>query len=298
MEQSFIYQRENSDSFLSNIAGRTYAASKDRHVKQARLNHAHHQVHHHSSESHVTRNPHSESEVRSDTRDPYSESDWMPHSDRIILECQSSPRFERRKMTFAARRQSVDEAAELSGGDLARVLVTTPHRGSRVLKEDFACEATDDKREDGKKLPLEPMTPHRLAIRQKQIDYGKNTVGYDAYVELVPRDRRGLTDPQTPDIRSSCSRRSWDGQIKKWRRLLHAYDPYADVETPEGDFEMKSASVNLMQSILDGAATEDDEEIVHDARTDEDDFKSPFLNSTTSWASLNATSPFVQKTFQ
>lgn len=29
--------------------------------------------------------------------------------------------------------------------------------------------------------------PHRLAQRQKQVDFGKNTVGYDIYVQTIPK---------------------------------------------------------------------------------------------------------------
>lgn len=72
---------------------------------------------------------------------------------------------------------------------------------------------------------------HRLEQRQKQIDFGKNTIGYERYVVLVPRELRSKDQPVTPDKNQKCSKRSWDGQVRKWRRLLHAWDPALDENT-------------------------------------------------------------------
>eukprot|EP00029_Vermamoeba_vermiformis_P011605 TRINITY_DN642_c0_g1_i1.p1 TRINITY_DN642_c0_g1~~TRINITY_DN642_c0_g1_i1.p1 ORF type:complete len:354 (-),score=130.60 TRINITY_DN642_c0_g1_i1:74-1135(-) len=65
----------------------------------------------------------------------------------------------------------------------------------------------------------------RLRARQKQIEYGKNTDGYRNYVAKVPKDQRIKGMPSTPEKFQKCSKRSWDGQVRKWRRQLHAYDP-------------------------------------------------------------------------
>eukprot|EP00871_Galdieria_phlegrea_P002353 jgi/Galph1/3118/GphlegSOOS_G1803.1 len=65
----------------------------------------------------------------------------------------------------------------------------------------------------------------RLRQRQKQIDNGKNTIGYERYCMLVKRDERRLQHPFTPLKYQKCSKRSWDGQIRRWRRMLHQYDP-------------------------------------------------------------------------
>ncbi|CAH0555688.1 unnamed protein product [Brassicogethes aeneus] len=64
-----------------------------------------------------------------------------------------------------------------------------------------------------------------LKRRQKQIDFGKNTLGYEAYLEMVPRGSRSSEDPQTPNKNVKYSRRAWDGLIKQWRVRLHKYDP-------------------------------------------------------------------------
>ena len=77
------------------------------------------------------------------------------------------------------------------------------------------------------------ITTARIQARFKQIDFGYNTLGYARYIKLVPKDARSCEvsrHPRTPDPYQSCSKRNFDGQIKKWRRLLHAYDPKEDFE--------------------------------------------------------------------
>ncbi|XP_065081432.1 histone RNA hairpin-binding protein [Ochlerotatus camptorhynchus] len=64
-----------------------------------------------------------------------------------------------------------------------------------------------------------------LERRQKQIDYGKNTLGYENYLEQVPRDQRTKDHPKTPPKHIKYSRRAWDGVVKVWRKQLHCFDP-------------------------------------------------------------------------
>lgn len=48
------------------------------------------------------------------------------------------------------------------------------------------------------------------------------------YVEILPRRNRESHHPKTPNKFRKCSRRKFDGLIKKWRKLLHVWD-----ENPE-----------------------------------------------------------------
>jgi len=79
-----------------------------------------------------------------------------------------------------------------------------------------------------RRVDLERETdPKRLSQRQKQIKIGKDSEIYKKYIQLVPkskRRRRGRIpiDPCTPDIHQKCSKRSFDGQVKAWKRQLHA----------------------------------------------------------------------------
>jgi len=62
--------------------------------------------------------------------------------------------------------------------------------------------------------------PHRLAQRQRQIDIGKNTDEYEAYVACEDPDKPYIPIPNKFQIRS---KRSWDGIVSEWRRRLHAW---------------------------------------------------------------------------
>ena len=74
---------------------------------------------------------------------------------------------------------------------------------------------------------------HKIKQRQRQIDYGKNTLGYARYLELVDRAMRKPSDAWTPDVRARASKRAFDGMVRKWRRALHAYDPPVDENDDE-----------------------------------------------------------------
>lgn len=80
--------------------------------------------------------------------------------------------------------------------------------------------------------------PRRLEQRRKQVDLGKRTEGYRRYAAAVPRRARQarlaneapegeLPHPRSPNVKQLCSKRSWDGQVRKWRRLLHLWDPHS-----------------------------------------------------------------------
>jgi len=73
--------------------------------------------------------------------------------------------------------------------------------------------------------PVSPLDDQRLIQRQKQIDYGYRTVGYVHSRLMVSKGYGQPEHPRTPKKAQGCSKRSWDGQLKKWRRDLHSWDP-------------------------------------------------------------------------
>ena len=119
-----------------------------------------------------------------------------------------------------------DEADDLA---LDKIVSIAEEEAFFKLDDDDAVAARADKKQGTfVSSKSEEDDPRRLEMRQKQIDFGYNTLGYARYVELVPKTRRSRDKnkhPRTPDAKQVCSKRSFDGQVKKWRRLLHAWDP-------------------------------------------------------------------------
>ena len=97
----------------------------------------------------------------------------------------------------------------------------------------------------------------RLQTRLRQVQYGYNTVGYVRYLQLVPREvrsRNQIGHPRTPDPYQIWSKRSYDGQVKKWRRLLHRYDiaggeNISTVAKAEQDKELCQISMNATSGV-------------------------------------------------
>lgn len=112
------------------------------------------------------------------------------------------------------------------------------HKKSKMSENDhgrerFRCESSSsgDASSQTSRKPIEyEKDIVILERRQKQIDYGKNTLGYENYCKQIPKDKRSKDHPKTPPKHIKYSRRAWDGLVKVWRKKLHCFDPDAKSE--------------------------------------------------------------------
>lgn len=65
----------------------------------------------------------------------------------------------------------------------------------------------------------------RERIRRKQIEIGKSTEGYKKYISsIAPSERRTGIDPITPDASRRISKRTFDAEMRVWRKALHDFE--------------------------------------------------------------------------
>lgn len=110
-----------------------------------------------------------------------------------------------------------------------------------------------------------------LARRDKQISYGKNTVDYDRYSTLVPKDERTEGMPTTPKKQFKYSRRQWDGLVRIWKQKIH---------TTVSDIEAGNTEINVKDE--DRRRIKDEEPIIKDEEPDFESESECFVGS--SWA--------------
>lgn len=72
---------------------------------------------------------------------------------------------------------------------------------------------------------MEQEWARRFSQREKQLLVGKGTRGYRRFLRDIPKGSRKSGDPATPRVAEQCSKRAFDGRLKQWRILLHAFSP-------------------------------------------------------------------------
>jgi hypothetical protein len=129
----------------------------------------------------------------------------------------------------AQRGPTPKEAAELAGSKA--VLTPAAKRGAKASAA--ILQPRDGADEPVQKKSEEPTIDweNRRQTRQRQIDKGKEQIGYKRYKQVFPVP--GPTDPRTPRADTRADRKTFDFELKVWKTFLHKFDPPENTdETP------------------------------------------------------------------
>lgn len=100
---------------------------------------------------------------------------------------------------------------------------TTKRGGGSATKPDAKRQKMDWEPEAFSKLnPAVEAHARRIDSRSKAIAKGKNTAGYDAYIQQIPKykRRRSMETPSTPDHTLDIPAKRWQGLVKAWCVIL------------------------------------------------------------------------------
>ncbi|XP_043192834.1 serine/arginine repetitive matrix protein 1-like isoform X2 [Amphibalanus amphitrite] len=135
-----------------------------------------------------------------------------------------SPPF-RKRGTRQRRNSSSSWPNESTENDAPQPERRRGTRQRRNSSSSWPNESTENDAPQPERTRFEKETdPVILARRQKQLDYGKNTLCYQEYIDTVPKHKREPFHPRTPVKTRKTSRRRWDSAIKNWRIHLHYWN--------------------------------------------------------------------------
>ncbi|KRY81388.1 putative protein tag-52 [Trichinella pseudospiralis] len=119
-----------------------------------------------------------------------------------------------------------------------------------------------------------------LMRRQKDLDKGYNSEAYKKYIAAVPKSKRekGI-HPRTPNKYLKFSRRSWDSQVRLWRKMLHV--TVGEEYSSDASF-ISSSSCSDASSVISetevvslGKLSENDESVEDGKKVDPVDVRIP-----------------------
>lgn len=199
-------------------------------------------------------------EVKSETQDEESQKLWLKMSN-VNVDDIIEAAIQKKKQRDLAKQAKIKLSLSSSKSNPSNNEDLEPHPSPG--KKSPSKASIKKKIFEKKPFIYEPeRDPIVLRRRQKQIDYGKNTLGYQNYVENVPKINRTREQPRTPRKSVKYSRRSWDQQIKLWRIKLHNFDPQPEGAQPievvetNVDMEIATESSELFDSAFSEVASD------------------------------------------
>jgi hypothetical protein len=124
-------------------------------------------------------------------------------------------------------------------GDLDDSFIATPARGwgqvpftpstaPARMRHGGDEESPTPHRTPGTRPKAAETDDRRLGQREKQLAYGKATLGYRLSQLAAAQSDEGAA--RTPRAGQKCSKRCWDAQVREWRVRLHAHDPQSEAQ--------------------------------------------------------------------
>ena len=149
---------------------------------------------------------------------------------------------------------------------------TIASSGDVALTADQAAAQSSRGRGRTRKLPAvlsAEAAARRMWQRERQVALGTRTLGFKVWERMKATNMPAHVDCTIPRASQPCSKRSWDGQMRRWRQQIHEYDNLAtSIFTPDELLALPTSQPlePIPEQFIEDDYDHDDED------EDEDDF--------------------------